>query len=82
VDPSLNPLNNLLYVANSGNNTNTVSVINATKNSVIDTIKVGNDPVALAINPNNNLLYVAHRDSNIVFIINCTDNTIMTINAH
>ena len=51
-----NPKNNNIYVTNYGSNT--VSIINPTTNSVIDTIPTGTNPAGIAYNPSNNHIYV------------------------
>jgi YVTN family beta-propeller protein len=49
-----------MYVANNG--VNTVSLIDTTTNTVIDTITVGNGPVGIVYDPDNNLMYVANQE--------------------
>ena len=62
---------NLVYVANSGDNT--VSVIDGTDNKIIKNITVGKLPTKIAINPKNNEVYVANRGDNTVSVINGTE---------
>jgi YVTN family beta-propeller protein len=62
-----NPRKNNIYVANAGSNS--VSVINPTTNTVIDTIPTGTTRVGIAHNPNNNHIYVTNAGSNTVSII-------------
>ena len=50
---SVNPSTNIAYVANRDDNT--VSVIDAKSNRVIDTTKVGTSPTAISINAFTNI---------------------------
>ncbi len=63
-----------MYVANSGNAT--VSVINALRNVVTQTIGVGDNPIALAETPDGKKLYVVNQGSNSVTAINVVDKTV------
>ena len=54
---SINRLNNIVYVVNSGSNT--VSVIDGKTNKVTATITVGTNPVAVSVNPSTNIAYVS-----------------------
>ena len=65
---AINPSTNTIYVANF--DSNTVSVINGTTNTVTATILVGTYPFAIAINPSTNTIYVANGRSNTVSVIN------------
>lgn len=66
-----------VYVLNQGSNT--VSVINTTTNSVVDTIPVGIHPVSImASNPYS---YVANLGSNTVSVINSTAHKVDSILA-
>jgi YVTN family beta-propeller protein len=62
-----NPTNNNMYVSNA--DSNTVSVINSTTNSVIDTIPTGSTPIGIAYNPNNGHIYVNNAGSNTTYVI-------------
>lgn len=64
VDPS----RNLIYVANSGDNT--VSVISGLTNTVTKTVSVGDGPSAVAVNPSTGLVYVPNIFDNNVSVIN------------
>ena len=70
-----NPSNNNIYVANL--NSNTVSVIDTTTNTVIDTIDVGVSPDAMDLNPSSGNLYTADYNSNTVSVIDTTTNTVI-----
>ena len=56
-----------MYVAdfNSGN----VSVIDSSGNTIVETIAVGQGPVALEFNPDNENMYVADESSGNVAVI-------------
>jgi len=71
----LNLDTNRAYIPNTGSNT--VSVIDTTTNTVIDTIKVGVDPEGMVINPDTNRAYVANTGSNNVSVIDTTTNTVI-----
>jgi YVTN family beta-propeller protein len=69
---AINPTNGLVYVTNY--DSNTVSVINPTTNTVIATIPVGDGisptgPYGVAINPTNGLVYVTNVISETVSVI-------------
>jgi YVTN family beta-propeller protein len=54
------PHNNMIYVSNQyGLNNGTVSIINPTTGSVVQTLSVGKRPMAVLFNPANNEVYVA-----------------------
>ena len=48
----------LIYVTNAGNNT--VSIIDTSKNEVVNTIRVGVWPAGIAIDPTTNRAYVVN----------------------
>ena len=66
-----------VYVANS--NDGTVSVINATTNTVIasDTVTVGLSPEGVAVTPNNASVYVANSGGGTVSVIDTATNTVV-----
>jgi YVTN family beta-propeller protein len=68
-----NPSNNNIYVANR--DSETVSVIDSTSNTLIKNVTVGMSPQALIFNPSNNNIYVANHDSETVSVIDSTNNT-------
>jgi len=71
----VNPITNMIYVANS--NDNTVSVINGTTNSVQSTIPVGNSPNGVGVNLNTDMIYVTNF-GNILSVINGTTNSVQS----
>ena len=74
---SVNPLTNMIYVANGYDRGNTVSVINGTTN-VVTSVTVNPNPTAVSVNPLTNMIYVANRDSNTVSVINGTTSRLVT----
>ena len=64
----------MVYVANA--ESNTVSVIDTTKNKVIATVPVGNLPLGIAVTPNGKMIYVANEVSNTVSVIDAIKNTV------
>lgn len=74
-----NPTNNRLYCANY--NSNNVTVIDCSNNTVITRIPTGEQPCALAYNRINNRVYCANRNPNTggtCSVINCNNNSIDT----
>ena len=65
-----NPSNDDIYVVNR--DSDTVSVIDSTTNTVIDTINVGQNPQDLEFNSGNNNMYVTDLSSNAVSVISTT----------
>jgi YVTN family beta-propeller protein len=65
----------MIYVSNSGDNT--VSVIDASNNSVVATIPVGSAPSALALNTKGTRVYVANTNSNSVSVIDTSTNQVL-----
>ena len=83
----VNPNTDIIYVADSGHYDaslhfvcgSTVSVIDGSTNSVVNTIQVGNCPDAIGVNLNTNIVYVTNQ-SNAVNVINgTTDNVVGVI---
>ncbi len=78
---AVNPVTNMVYVANK--NSNSVTVINGATGSTVatvaTTIGVGTSPVALAVNPVTNMIYVANYGSNNVTAINGANNFASTV---
>ena len=65
-------------VANSGNNT--VSILDLVNNAVLDTVTVGNQPVALAVSSDGGTAYVANYSDSTVTEVNLkTDTPVTTI---
>ncbi len=69
------PTINRAYVANTGSST--VSVIDTTTNTILDSVAVGSIPWGVAVNPAANRVYVTNRDSNTVSVIDTTTNTVV-----
>jgi YVTN family beta-propeller protein len=67
-------VNERIYVTNSDDNT--VSVIDITTNTVIDTIPIGVVPFDIAYSPDNQRMYVTNGGYSIVSVINTTTNTV------
>jgi YVTN family beta-propeller protein len=55
---AVNATTNRIYVSNL--NSNNVSVIDGSTNTVITTVVVGNSPSGIAVNPTTNLVYVVN----------------------
>lgn len=62
------------YITNQTENT--VSVINVTTNTVIDTISVGANPCGVEVSPDGKNVYVINNDDNTVNVINTFYNSI------
>jgi len=68
------------YAAN--HDTQVVSVIDTSTNSVINTITVGSDPSGVGYDPDNGDIYVGVHGENYVSVINGSDNQVIgTINV-
>jgi YVTN family beta-propeller protein len=67
---AFNPSNNYLYVTNA--DSDTVSIIDGSSNTVVDTLAGFSAPRGIAFNPSNNYLYVTNAGSNSVSIISTT----------
>src|SRR5476651_1623611 len=63
------------YVANG--NSNNVSVIDTSSNTVVATVTVGMSPSGVAITPNGAFAYVANFNSNNVSVIDTSSNTVV-----
>jgi YVTN family beta-propeller protein len=68
-------INKRMYVTNFADNT--VSVIDTTSNTVIDTIPVGGAPGDIAYDRINQDMYVINEDDNTVSVIDTTSNTVI-----
>lgn len=77
---AVNHKTNLVYVVNR--NSDTVSVINATANTLVDTISVGFGPLDVAVNSDTNLVYVVNiANSTYVTVLDGTTSKVLkTIN--
>jgi YVTN family beta-propeller protein len=69
------PSNNNLYV--TAVQSGLVSVIDPTRNTVVDSVKVGLVPKGLAYDPANGNVYVVNQFSNTVSVINATSNELI-----
>jgi YVTN family beta-propeller protein len=72
----VNPVTNMIYVANQGGNT--VTVINGATNATT-TVTAGTGCFAVAVNPVTNKIYVANPGSNNVTVINGATNDTTTV---
>jgi YVTN family beta-propeller protein len=70
---AFNPNNGNMYMTNF--NSDSVSVINPSTNTVISTIPAGPVPFGIAFNPNNGNMYVTNAGNNTVSVINPSTNT-------
>ena len=71
------PANTFMYVTDY--NSNQVSVINTTTNSVFDTINVDVSPFGIVYDPANQYMYVSNHGSDNVFAINTSTNSVSAI---
>ena len=72
---AVNPAGTRVYVANFFGTT--VSVINASTNSVIDTVQVGNSPSVPAVNPAGTRVYVTNYGDDTVSVIDTVTNSVI-----
>lgn len=76
----VNPDTGLVYVGNIGSNS--VSVINASTNSVVAGITVGAYPASMAVDPTTDRIYVANEQSSTLSVIDGASNTVIdTVNV-
>jgi YVTN family beta-propeller protein len=64
------------YIPNYSDNN--VSVIDASTNTVISTISVGNGPGGIAVNPDGKKAFVVNNNSNVVSVIDTASNTVIS----
>ena len=64
-----------IYAANFDDDT--VSVIRASDNTVVDTVDVGDGPQGISITQGGNFVYVANTGDDTVFVIRVSDNTVV-----
>ena len=72
------PSRQIIYVANEGNNT--ISVINATTDAVVNTIDVGQDPQGIVFNPSGTFAYITgapFSSNGPISVINTTSDTLV-----
>ena len=63
------------YVTNSDDDT--VSVIDVATNTVVATVPVGSNPVAVAVTPDGAFAYVTNANDSTVLVIDSTTNTVV-----
>jgi YVTN family beta-propeller protein len=73
---AINPHTNMIYIT-TGVFDNRVFVIDGNTNSVIKTIKVGNDPYNIVINPNTNKIYVMNTENKTISVIDGNTNSVI-----
>ena len=73
---SINPITNIVYVAN--NHSDTVSVIDGKTNVIVKEIPVDNTPWGIDVDSENNLVYITSYFSNTISIIDETQNGLIT----
>jgi YVTN family beta-propeller protein len=73
--PTSTPCAVLAYISNA--DSNTVSVIDTSNNTVVATIAVGNSPFGVAINPDGTRAYVANAFSSDISVIDTSNNTVI-----
>ena len=68
----------LIYVTNAGNNT--ISIIDSTKNEIINTIRVGVWPAGIAIDPSAKMAYVVNSNEgdSTVWVIDLASNSVVS----
>jgi YVTN family beta-propeller protein len=76
VGAAVNPATNRIYTANQ--DSNSVSVIDGSTNTVVTTIPVGSHPHGVAVNPSTNRVYVANYDSGNVSVIDGSSDGVLT----
>jgi DNA-binding beta-propeller fold protein YncE len=69
------------YVTLPGYGPPSVGVVNTNSNSLVNTIPVGTNPVAIAETPNSQKLYVANQGDSTVSGVNTVDRSARTING-
>jgi YVTN family beta-propeller protein len=67
---AVNPSTNIVYVANSYDNT--MSVIDGKIIAIVNTLQVGNNPHTIAVNPITNDLYISNGDDNTFSVVGGT----------
>src|SRR5215467_11587619 len=74
---AINSKTNMIYVGNTVNKT--ISVINGTTKTVVDTIKLGASPQAIGIDIYTNKIFTANGKNKLTVINSKTDSIIHTI---
>jgi YVTN family beta-propeller protein len=65
----------MIYVTNQLSDT--VDVIDGSKNKIVDTITVGTTPRRVVVNPDTNILYVSNQISNSLSVIDGSTNKVI-----
>jgi YVTN family beta-propeller protein len=73
--PAATPCAVLAYVSNA--DSNSVSVIDTSTNTVVTTVAVGNSPFGVAVNPDGTRAYVANAFSSDISVIDTSTNTVV-----
>ncbi|GEM_PF-2648953 len=76
ISVAVNPETNKIYVSNL--RSDTVSIVDGSKNILITNLSVGTSPQGIDVNPKTNLVYVVNQLSNSVSIIDGSLNTVTT----
>ena len=66
-----------LYIA-SGNDSNTVLLVDTTTHTVTQQIAVGSNPTAVAISPDGSRVYATNYNDNTVSVIDTSTNSVVT----
>jgi len=72
---AVNHNTNMKYVSNF--ESDSISVIDCTTNTVIATVPVGDNPQGVAVNPNTNMIYVINWYSDSLSVIDASTNTVV-----
>jgi YVTN family beta-propeller protein len=73
--PTATPCAVLAYISNA--DSNTVSVVDTSTNTVVATVTVGNSPFGVAVNPGGTRAYVANAFSSDISVIDTSTNTVI-----
>jgi YVTN family beta-propeller protein len=68
----IDPVRNIIYVANSGGLNGSVTVIDGSNDTVLGTVPTGNSPQSIAVNPVTGMAYVANQISSDVSVLQGT----------
>jgi YVTN family beta-propeller protein/autotransporter-associated beta strand protein len=76
----ITPNGRFAYVANNGSgavNSNTVSIIDIAKHTVVGSVTVGNKPLGIDVTPDGKYVYVTNNNDGTVSVINTATNTVV-----